>query len=197
VDPRFVVGIVLIFASVIGVVALVKSANASTIVYSARSTLTPGQHVRASDLAATSVRAGGVDKLYLQADDIPSGGVVVNRVVTAGELVPVAAVGSRAESKLTSVVVTVTTPLPQSVVAGTRVDVWAARQQEDGGFAAPRVIATSALVVRIATDKGVISSNSEPSVELLVKRSSTPSILEDIANGAAISVLPVDQPLGK
>ena len=114
----------------------------------------------------------------------------------------VSAVGRDSGTSRTSVVVAVNTPLAQSVGPGARVDVWAATpvdqaESASGKFAAPRVIAARAVVVRLVTSKGFIDTGSGSSVELLVSRSSTARLLEDIANGAAISVVPVDQPLGQ
>jgi hypothetical protein len=197
IDPRFAVGVVLIVLSVVGVVALVTSANSSIDVLAARTALTPGQRVSASDLVPTSVRAGQAEKLYLRASDVPPSGLIVTRAVSAGELVPTSAVGSRAGLRLTSIVVTVNAPLAESIGAGSRVDVWAAREIDSDHFAAPRVLASSAIVVRIVDSKSIMTTNSGSSVELLVSKTSTAGLLEDVANGAAISVLPVDLPLGE
>src|ERR1700710_510911 len=93
-DPRFAIGLVLVIVSVLGVDALVNAANASVDVLAARSTLTPGERVHASDLVPTSVRVGRTAALYLQASDVPAAGVIVTRAIAAGELVAHTAVGS-------------------------------------------------------------------------------------------------------
>jgi hypothetical protein len=197
IDPRFAIGVVLIISSVLGVSVLVSSADSSIDVLAARGALAPGERISAGDLVPTSVRAGQTEKLYLRASDLPAGGVVITRAIAPGELVPASAIGSRSGLKLTSVVVAVNVSLAESVVPGSRVDVWAARQVDTSRFAAPRVLASSAIVVRVIDEKSIVSTNVGSSVELLVPRPSTASLLENIANGAAISVLPVDLPLGK
>ncbi|MEJ1230332.1 MAG: hypothetical protein WDM88_06455 [Galbitalea sp.] len=131
VDPRFAIGIVLVLVSVLGVVGLVNAANASVAVLAARTTLTPGERVHASDLLPTSVRVGRTASLYLQSGDVPPAGIIVTRAVAAGELVPHSAVGSEAGTRLTSVVVSVNAALAASITAGTRVDLWSARQAQD------------------------------------------------------------------
>lgn len=201
-DPRFAIGLALVVLSVIGVVGLVSSANASVDVLAARTALTPGQHVTAGDLVPTSVRAGSIQKLYLQQRDVPGVGIVVTRAIAAGELVPTSAVGSGAGAGLTSVVVSVNGVLATSIDSGARVDLWSAAQVDTatsgaGSFAAPTVLVSSAIVVRIIDQKALVTTGTGSSVELLVPKSSTASVLDAIANGGALSVVPVDLPLGQ
>jgi hypothetical protein len=203
-DPRFAIGLVLVVASVAGVVGLVSQANASVDVFAARTTLTPGEHVSASDLVPTSVRAGRIEKLYLRASQVPSSGVVITRAVAAGELIPASAVGSAAAAELTSIVVSVNSALAVSVGPGSRVDLWSAAQATNmpgeqtgvkpGGFEAPAVLVSAAIVVRVIEQKNLVAT-SGASVELLVPKAGTASVLDAIANGAALSVVPVDLPL--
>ncbi len=216
VDPRFAIGIVLVLVSVLGVVGLVNAANASVAALAARTTLTPGERVHASDLLPTSVRVGRTASLYLQSGDVPPAGIIVTRAVAAGELVPHSAVGSEAGTRLTSVVVSVNAALAASITAGTRVDLWSARQAQDvdpddtapdntdpgeqparvGAFAAPTVLVSSAIVVRLVGQKNLVASNGA-SLELLIPKSATASLLDATANGAVLSVVPVDLPLGQ
>lgn len=225
-DPRFAVGLVLVLASVLGVVGLVGAANASVDVFAARIALVPGERVHASDLVATSVRVGTTAALYLPATQVPAAGVVVTRAISAGELVPRSAVGSEAGLDLTSLVVTEPAPLAGSVVSGARVDLWSADPagadaadasgatgvdgaggSADGaaasgggagasGFAPPTVLVSSALVVRIIDAKSLVDTSGS-SVELLVPKSDVATVLDAIANGAVLSVVPVDLPLGQ
>jgi hypothetical protein len=211
VDPRFAIGLVLVVVSAGGVVALVSSANASVDILAARATLTPGEHVTAAELVPTSVRVGTTERLYLRAKDVPAAGVVMTRAVAAGELVPQSAVGSEGGAGLTSVVVSVNSALAASVAAGSRVDLWSAAQagaQADAGdsgaapvapgsFEPPTVLVGSAIVVRIIDQKNLVTTGAGSSVELLVPKASTASVLDAIANGAALSIVPVDLPLGQ
>jgi hypothetical protein len=205
-DPRFAIGLVLVIVSVIGVDALVNAANASVSVLAARSTLTPGERVHASDLVPTSVRVGRTASLYLEASDVPSAGLIVTRAIAAGELVPHTAVGSEVGEFLTSVVVSVPNALASSIVPGSRVDLWSAAPasaSDDGtatggagSYAAPTVLVSSAIVVRLVDQKNLVASNGS-SIELLMPKGDTATVLDAIANGAVLSVLPVDLPLGQ
>jgi flagella basal body P-ring formation protein FlgA len=91
-DPRLLIGIVLIAASTTGVWALVSGLDDSVEVYAARGTITPGTRIDAADLDTESVRLGATAGRYLAPGDLPDGGLVVTRTIEAGELVPDSAV---------------------------------------------------------------------------------------------------------
>lgn len=193
-DPRFAIGIVLVMVSVLGVVGVVTAADSSVLVYAARSSLSPGDRVTPSDLDSRSVRLGSLGGKYLVDGDIPVGGFVVTRAVSAGELVPASAVGSVAGAALASIVVTVGGELARSVAEGSVVDLWSANEAEDGLFGPPSVMVSSATVVRVVAADGVIADRTRQSVELLVPRTKTAAVLEAIANAAALSLVPSSIP---
>ncbi|WP_213814296.1 SAF domain-containing protein [Glaciihabitans sp. dw_435] len=194
-DPRFAIGIGLVVLSVAGVITLVGTADSSVEVMAAREDLAPGQRVSAADLQVTRARVSDADSLYLSRSEVPAAGLVVTRPVSRGELLPQSAVGSADGLELTSVVVSTTSQLPESVGSGSRIDVWSAAQEQTGTFAAPTVIVSSATVVRLVQQDGLVVDSAGPSVELLVPRSAVARVLEAVANGAAISVVPVDLPV--
>lgn len=193
-DPRFAIGILLVIASVGGVLAIVTAADASDRVYTARDAIAPGDRITASDLIAVSVRLEARPDLYLVPGDIPPEGVVVVRAVGEGELVPATAVGSAAGLRLASVVVTINGQLPASIAPGALVDLWAASQQDSSTFAPPSVIVAGATVVRQLESEGLVGSSDTSTLELLVPRSKVARVLEAIANEDALSAVPVAIP---
>ncbi|GAB3030182.1 flagellar protein FlgA [Parafrigoribacterium mesophilum] len=193
-DPRFAIGVCLILASVVGVLWIVSNADRTVQVLSAAGPLSPGDRVAAADFGVQSVRLGSAGDKYLTRSDVPKAGVVVTRAVAAGELVPLSAVGSVEGLDVASVVVGVHGELPQAVAAGTVVDLWSAHETEQHGvFGAPAVLVSSATVVRVITPDGLVAGSTQ-SVELLVSRSKTASVLEAVANQDAMSVVPVSLP---
>lgn len=194
-DPRFGIGIALVVVSVLGVLGIVASADNSVQVFAARSALSPGETITASDLVAKSVRLGEVDAKYLLASNLPSDGLVVTRTISAGELVPASAVGTASGTRVASVVVAVQGALPRSVIAGAVVDLWSASQTEDRSFGPPTVLAPSATVVRVIAPDGIVAGRDGGAVEVLVQRSRLASVLEAIANEDAVSLVPVSLPV--
>lgn len=194
-DPRFIIGIALVVLSVAGVSAVVAVADTTVRVYAARSSLSPGDRVNADDFDARSVRLGSLGAKYLEAGDIPQAGFVVTRAVSAGELVPVSAVGDVAATRLASIVVSVNGELARSIDEGSMVDLWSARKTDNSVFGPPSVLVSSATVVRVIAKSGVIADRASQSVEVLVPRSKTASVLEAIANADSLSLVPSSIPV--
>ena len=161
----------------------------------APSAISPGDVVDSGDLELRSVRLGEVGEHYLTSEALPESGIMVNRAVAEGELVPASAVGSADSSRLASVVVGVDGQLPQSVDSGSVVDLWSAAQVDGGGFGPPAVVVSSATVVRIVEDEGIIARGEASGVEVLVPRARVAMVLEALSNGHSISLVPVSVPL--
>jgi hypothetical protein len=193
-DPRFAIGITLVFVSVGGVLAIVSTADSSVAVFAARSALVPGDTIRSSDLATKRVRLGDLGTKYLAPADVPADGLVVTRAISGGELVPAAAVGSRTGLRVASVVVVSQGRLPKSVAEGSVVDLWSASAVDGGAFGAPSVLTSSATVVRVLEPDGLVAGRDGGSVEILIDRDKLARVLEAMSNEEAISIVPVSLP---
>jgi len=193
-DPRLAIGLLLVACSVAGVVAIVTAADTSVQVYAARDPLAPGDRITSSNLEARSVRLDVATALYLAPGDIPAAGFVVTRAVAEGELVPASAVGNVDGLRLTSVVLTIGSPLAASVRPGSVVDVWAAEKIDNGHFGPPAVIVSGATVVRLVESDSIIAADQAAGIEVLVPKSKTARLLQALANADAISVVPATMP---
>jgi hypothetical protein len=188
-DPRLLIGIVLIAASTTGVWALVSGLDDSVEVYAARGTLTPGTRIDPADLTTESVRLGATADQYLVPGDLPDGGLVVSRTIESGELVPDSAVDDADRTGLATVVVPSRAALPSGLGAGATVDVWAARQIERDQFEPPAVLVAGAEIAGIQEPEGIVDSG-RASVELLIPREKVAALLEALAAGDAIDLVP-------
>lgn len=195
-DPRLIVGLLLVAGSVAGVVAIVSAADESVEVLVASSALSPGDRVNAVDLETRRVRLDAATELYLAPGDVPAEGVVVARSVSAGELVPVDAVGSVEGVRLASLVLSVEGGLAASIAPGSVVDVWAAHEGESGDFAEPAVIVTGAIVVRLVETSTIVSGGEVTGIEVLVPRTRIAAVLEAVANEASMSIVAATLPIG-
>jgi SAF domain-containing protein len=189
-DPRFAIGLGLVIASVVGVYAIVRTADHTTQVYAARNPLVAGQHFNADDLVVRSVQLGSIDGKYLAADGLPDDGAVAKRSVPEGELVPASAIGTAAAENETSVVVRVKGDVAASVTSGTSVDVWSAARTEHDRYDPPAVLVDGATVVRVVEADGMVASSDGLSVEVRVPKKKVAAVLEAIANADAISLVP-------
>lgn len=194
-DPRFAIGVLLVVASVGGVLAIVSTADTTTQVYAARGPIAPGDRIEAGDLVAVSVRLESGDSLYLLPGEVPEDGLVATKAVGEGELVPASAIGSAAGLRLASVVVTVSGQLAASIAPGSTADLWASSRQESNSYGPPSVIVSGATIVREIESDGIVASGDVSSLELLVPRSKVARVLEAIANEDALSVIAASLPV--
>lgn len=199
-DARLLIGLLLVVASVVAVVALVGAADRRITVYAAAAALAPGDRVSADDLVERSVALDGAEGLYLRAGDIPDDGFVVAQPVGAGHLVPLAAAGSTDGTRATSVVLRLASPVSTVVGPGSLVDVWAVPGPAplgDGAAGAPVVLVSQATVVRILAEESLItgSATAGSTIEVLVPRTRVARLLQAIADGDAISAVPAGLPL--
>jgi hypothetical protein len=188
-DPRLLIGLVLVAGSTIGTWALVEAMDDTREVLVAPETLTPGSRVDEASLRVESVRLGGLAAGYLAPDDVPAGGLVVTRTVQAGELVPAASVADLESAELAVVVVASERPLPDEVRPGALVDVWTAAEVERGVHEPPAVLVAGAEVAAVTEPDGMMAAEG-PTVELLIPREKTAAFLEALGAGHAIDLVP-------
>lgn len=195
-DARLLIGVLLVAASVAGVVGIVTAADRRLTVYAAGSTLIPGDRLDAGELRERSVALDDADSMYLTPADLPADGLVVTAVVREGELLPRAAVATAAGDRSTTLVLELGSPVSASVAPGALVDVWSAAlaTSDDaaaaGQFEAPSVLTADAIVVRVLDDDQLVSAGGGAAVEVRIPRARVARLLQAIANGDALAVVP-------
>lgn len=200
-DPRLLLGATLVVVSVAGVAAIVGAADHRVTVFAAAATFAPGDTIGTGDVVARQVTLDDAAGLYLSPADLSQGSLVANAIVRRGELVPRSAIGSPQGAASTSLVLQLAGAVSESVVAGASVDVWASSSVEPdpespglSGFGPPAVIASDAIVVRVIADDGLVSAGGQ-AVEVLVSRERIARMLQAIANGDALAVVPAGIPI--
>jgi hypothetical protein len=195
IDPRLIVGVLLVAASVAGVTWIVGAADRTVAVYAAKSALYPGDRIFAGDLAVARVRLGSGQERYLSVAELPEEGAVIGRAVGEGELVPVAALGAAEGASLAAVVVRLSAPLSDAARAGTAVDLWSAERIDSSRFGPPAVLVPGATIVRVVEDDGLVADDGV-AIEVLVPRTSVARLLEALSNEDAVAAVPASVPLG-
>jgi len=200
VDVRLIIGIVLVVGSIAGVLAVVSAADKRVSVYAASSSLSPGDRIDMGDLLVRQVALDVAGDLYLGPGDLPNDGLVAVAVVRSGELVPLSAVGSLGGERSTSLVLQLNVRVSSAVVPGAVVDVWSAAAASGdvttlGAFGPPIVLVSDAVVQRKVDDEGIIAGSDGDSVEVLVPRVRIARLLQAIANGDALAIVPAGIPL--
>lgn len=189
-DRRLVVGILLVVGSLVGVVAVVATADDSVAVWGVRADLAPGMTVTADDVGLEQVRLPSTSA-YLGDDANPVGSVVV-RAVSAGELLPAVAVVA-ADVAPDRRLVTVPVErhhLPQDLARGERVDVYLVERDAIGGAVGdPRLVLAAATVDAVEDQGSRFSGSSlETGVVLAVGADEVTDLVGATARGSVVLV---------
>ncbi|WP_084100892.1 SAF domain-containing protein [Demequina sp. NBRC 110051] len=185
-DPRLLIGIALVAASVVAVAGIVRAADATEPFYAAKGTLTPGTVLAADDLMVAHVNVGSA--AYLDATQEPPVGSVVTRAVGAGELVPAAALVSADAVDVRPVPVATSLPLDAGIVPGSVVDVWLTTVDE-AGAASTVLLGESLVVTEVADAEGAFAVDSDQVVYVAVPEDEVAAFLQAVAGGGDLAVL--------
>ncbi|MBD7948865.1 hypothetical protein [Oerskovia rustica] len=201
-DPRLLLGLVLVAASVALGSWAVSSAGRTVAVYAAAGPLTPGEPVDARNLRAVEVRLGSGDGKYFLAGRPLPDDLVALRVVGDGELVARSAVGGSEELAVRAVAIPVAGALSDRVTDGALVDVWFVPASDDGATAAerkadekdgggPYTLASQVVVAQVAESGGTLVTGGPTTLHVLVPTDELAGVLAALAAEGEIAVVPV------
>ncbi len=191
-DGRLVLGVLLVLVSVVVGARVLSSADRSQLVWAATTNLAPGASLAADDLQPAQVRLFGSTGGYLPATGEPPVGYVLDRAVSAGELLPVSALvrpGDDVDLRLVTVPV-LPGHYPPTLRKGQQVDVWttpdadAALAAGDAAAAGSRLV-LPAVTVQQAPDAGGALGGATPerSVVLVVPPGDVEELLTALSSG--------------
>lgn len=188
-DPRLLVGVLLVLASVVGVVSLVGSADQTTEVYAAKDSIAVGEKLTADSVVRAKVRLGETEQHYVTVEaGLPDGLVAVQRI-GKNQLVPKESLATVDALDRKPVAVTIDEALPPQAVAGTRVDVWVALPDARNGFSEPKLLLPGAEIAQVTAGSTALGSSRKTVLMVLVADDQMPAILGAQANQAKISVV--------
>jgi hypothetical protein len=188
-DPRLLVGVLLVLASVVGVVSMVGSADQTTEVYAAKDSIAVGEKLTADNVVRAKVRLGETEQHYVTVEaGLPDGLVAVQRI-GKNQLVPKESLATVDALDRKPVAVTIDEALPPQAVAGTRVDVWVALPDARNGFSEPKLLLPGAEIAQVTAGSTALGSSRKTVLMVLVADGQMPAILGAQANQAKISVV--------
>lgn len=188
-DPRLIIGILLVLASVAGVVSLVRSFDRTTQVFSARADIAVGQQIRPSDVVLRPVRLGDIQSSYLEAAAGIPAQSHAQHLIRAGELIPKSALGTADALGRKPVGITVAEALPAVAATGSRVDVWISMPDDRNGFRQPELLLPGAEISELHTGTSALGAGSSTNVHVLVTDEQMPKLLAALANKAKLAVV--------
>lgn len=188
-DPRLLIGLLLVLASTAGTIALLESQKTTTEVYSARADIAVGSALSPEDFTRVPVRLGDSADAYLPVSGGVPADAVATRLITEGELIPAAAVGSADGLDRKPVGLTVDDPLPTGTTAGDRVDVWVSLRADTNTFEQPRLLLEAAEVAELTVGESALGASGSTLVQVLVDDDAMPELLNALSNDAHIAVV--------
>ncbi len=188
-DPRLLVGILLVLASIASVTALVGSADQSAEVYAARDNIVLGQKITAAELTTVRVRLGDAQGLYAMASDTLPAGQVAVRLVPSGELLTKSSMGTPDALGRKPAALTLEEALPKEVGVGSRVDVWVSLPNGKNGYAEPSLLLPAAEVAELTPGSSALGGTKSTALHVLVSTAQMPKLLGALANKAKIAVV--------
>ncbi len=190
-DLRFLIGLVLVAASIGGVWLVVSSSTAADPVLQANRTIVVGEALVSADFQVVDVNLGAATGDYLAPHDL-SPGQVAGRTITQGELVPRDAAADADSVKTTTIVIDSSTGLPRDLAPGDVVEVWHAPPVDQGhtAYESPRLLVADVVVAAVTESEGMLASNGAVA-EVVIDRTDVAAVLAAITGGSALSVVPV------
>ena len=189
-DPRLLVGLLLVLASIAAVTAVVGSADQTTGVYAARADIPVGAVVTSADLTVVAVRLDDLQLAYLGVDEGVPEDAVATHLLRAGELVPRAALGAADELDRKPVGLTIDDPLPAGTATGSRVDVWVSLEGEGGTWEPPTQLLEAAEISELTVSESALGGGTGSTlVHVLVGDETLPELLAALLNEARIAIV--------
>ena len=202
-DPRVLVGVLLVLASVVAGGRLAAANDTSVRVWAARATVASGDEITEDSLVAVRVGLRESAPRYLSADAAVPRGLVALRTVGAGELVPAASVGEASRLERAPLGLAYEGEVPRAMVKGALVDVWVTPPAPssvpavDGAGAAdgpaepaePSVLAGRVEVTEVSAASGSFASSRGRTVSVALSRDQVAAALAARAAGAQITLL--------
>jgi len=188
-DPRLLVGVLMVLASMAGVIFLIGSADRTTEVYAAREGIAVGERLTQENVVAAKVRLGDTEQHYITVEAGLPQDVVATQRIGKDQLVPRASLGAVDQLNRKPVALNVEQTLPSQAVAGARVDVWVAQPDAKNGFSEPKLILPGAEIAEVANGSTALGSSKTTVLMVLVEDKQMPALLGAQANEAKISVV--------
>jgi hypothetical protein len=194
IDWRIIVGVVMVLSGGVGTLLLVGWMDTTKPYLSLVNDVVEGQTLTSSDVIVVDlhVRAGTVPYLMASDRDLVEG-ARVTRSLTAGELIPLHALGSPRALDATTITMAIQGGGAPWLSPGALVDVWMSPAIEQGLYGPPRIVATSAVVSGVRAEEGFAADPSVVNVDIRVLRRDAPAIIGGLANNFPLHLTPSHQ----
>lgn len=159
-NSRLAMGLALLIIALSAASLISKEANRTVLVWSSVGDLAPGQVITPTDITPASVLLAQSAKNYLSSSAQIVGTTVISKI-SAGDLIPVAAISTEVDSKdkrLVPLTVEIT-DLPIALVRGDVIDIYAIAKKDSNSNIMPELLAVGVSVEQVLerSNSGTVS----------------------------------------
>ncbi|WP_175956175.1 hypothetical protein [Schaalia sp. Marseille-Q2122] len=189
-DPRLVIGIIVLLASIIACTQLIASARAGIPVYRSTRPIAQGESLGPHNTVIIDARPEST--AYLPGGELPSDAqATIN--IGAGELIARSAITTEAQKNRRNIVISVSDGLPDTVTPGTSLELWFVPNQPIGTQEAPKpsIVTKDATLVKVLGESGILAGQGSLRIEVRFNVTDISKILESAHGNGTLSAVPV------
>ena len=149
-NSRLAMGLALLIIALSAASLISKEANRTVLVWASIGDLAPGQVIMPTDITPASVLLAQTAKNYLASSAQIVGTTVISKI-SAGDLIPVAAISTEVDSldkRLVPLAVEIT-DLPIALVRGDVIDIYAIAKKDSNSIITPELLAAGVSVEQV------------------------------------------------
>ena len=149
-NSRLAMGLALLIIALSAASLISKEANRTVLVWASIGDLAPGQVIMPTDITPASVLLAQTAKNYLASSAQIVGTTVISKI-SAGDLIPVAAISTEVDSsdkRLVPLTVEIT-DLPIALVRGDVIDIYAIAKKDSNSIITPELLAAGVSVEQV------------------------------------------------
>ena len=149
-NSRLAMGLALLITALSAASLISKEANRTVLVWASVGDLAPGQVITPTDITPASVLLAQTAKNYLSSSAQIVGTTVISKI-SAGDLIPVAAISTEVDSldkRLVPLTVEIT-DLPIALVRGDVIDIYAIAKKDSNSIITPELLAAGVSVEQV------------------------------------------------
>ena len=149
-NSRLAMGLALLIIALSAASLISKEANRTVLVWASVGDLAPGQVIMPTDITPASVLLAQPAKNYLASSAQIVGTTVISKI-SAGDLIPVAAISTEVDSldkRLVPLTVEIT-DLPIALVRGDVIDIYAIAKKDSNSIITPELLAAGVSVEQV------------------------------------------------
>ena len=149
-NSRLAMGLALLIIALSAASLISKEANRTVLVWASIGELAPGQVIMPTDITPASVLLAQTAKNYLSSSAQIVGTTVISKI-SAGDLIPVAAISTEVDSldkRLVPLTVEIT-DLPIALVRGDVIDIYAIAKKDSNSIITPELLAAGVSVEQV------------------------------------------------